>query len=121
MSFEDYELGRRPQDQSYEPFVSKVTATKLSELDLDHELLQQYKAASDTYEAIKAGNTPANQKAQLLNTITTILTGILKLQTDLYNAERLKKLESTLIATLKDFPELREPFLEKYKKALSDD
>lgn len=116
----DYALGFQPDSPATPPSVRHVSAEKLSDLDLDQELLHQYKAAVASYEEARYSNTPANQKAQLLNAITSIITNIVKLQTDLLNAERLKKLEATLISVLKKYPEMRSEFLEQYERALRD-
>lgn len=116
----DYALGFQPNPSAPPPSVRHVSAEKLSDLDLDQELLHQYKAAVASYEEVRYVDTPANQKAQLLNSITSIITNIVKLQTDLLNAERLKKLESTLISVLKKYPEMRSEFLEEYERALRD-
>jgi len=100
---------------------SRVHATKLAELDLDGELLAQYKNALILREATEYDEEiPLSQKAQLLNTINSILTSITKNQTELYDAERLKLYEGTLITVLKKFPELSEAFFAAYEEALSN-
>jgi predicted O-linked N-acetylglucosamine transferase (SPINDLY family) len=100
---------------------SPVTATNLADLDLEQELLQQYKNAKLLLaEAIydNSGETPLNQKAQVVNSITTILKQMADIKTQLYNAERLKHLETILVDTLKGFPDMRDAFLVKYKEEL---
>ena len=115
--FPDFALGATPT-LPQTPLPRKINAASLSELNLDEELLIQYQNAMSTFELIRYDpETPANQKAQILNTISAILTNIVKLQTELYDAERLKKLESTLIATLQAFPDIKEEFLQAYEKA----
>lgn len=102
------------------PMPRQITAASLSELNLDEELLIQYQNAVSTFESIRYDEeTPANQKAQILNTISAILTNIVKLQTEMYDAERLKKLESALITILQGFPDIKEAFLQAYEKALA--
>lgn len=102
------------------PMPRQITAASLSELNLDEELLIQYQNAVGTFESIRYDEeTPANQKAQILNTISAILTNIVKLQTEMYDAERLKKLESALITILQGFPDIKEAFLQAYEKALA--
>lgn len=110
-------LGPRPE----EPTAAKkaVTANKLNDLDLDKELLDQYKNAKEVLEDIlRDESIAANQKAQVINTISAILQNIIKLQQELHNVERLKLIENTLIETLQSHETLKEAFLKDYKTAL---
>lgn len=91
-------------------------ALVLKELDLEGELLKQYQKAQEMFD--DSYDEPLNQRAQTLNTITGILQAIIKSQQDLYNVERLKTLENTLIAVLQGFPEIKHSFLEAYEKEL---
>lgn len=93
-----------------------VKQTELKDLDLEVELLAQYKKAQALLD--DADKEPLNQKAQTLNAITLILQAIIKSQQDLYNIERLKTLENTLIKVLQEFPEIKHQFLEAYEKEL---
>ena len=93
-----------------------VKQTELKDLDLEVELLAQYKKAQALLD--DADKEPLNQKAQTLNAITLILQAIIKSQQDLYNIERLKTLENTLIKVLQDFPEIKHQFLDAYEKEL---
>ena len=93
-----------------------VKQTELKDLDLEVELLAQYKKAQALLD--DADKEPLNQKAQTLNSITLILQAIIKSQQDLYNIERLKTLENTLIKVLQDFPEIKHQFLDAYEKEL---
>jgi len=94
-------------------------AKTLDDLDLDKELLQQFTTAKEVLEDIRhEQDVPANQKAQVINTITNILQSILKMQQDLHNVERMKLVENTLIEVLQRHQTLREAFLEDYEKAL---
>jgi len=114
---EDFGLGNTtPQPLR----VRVVEATRLEDLNVADELLMQYKNAVSLFELAQHDeNIPANQKAQLLNSISAIITNISKTQTDVYNAERLKTLENTLISTLKDFPEVKSVFLDADERALN--
>ena len=100
--------------------LSKITAKSLSELNLDLELLEQYKSTVALQETAATDfSIPLNQKAQIANTITAILKQIVDTQARLYNTERFKLLENILISTLQEFPEISENFLNKYQKALN--
>jgi hypothetical protein len=112
-----------PPDTSKDPLIlaNVVTATTLSELNLEDELLTQYKTARSLLELVKSDNqTPLNQKAQVMNTITTLLSNILRMQENLHNVERMKIIENVLIDTLKEHPKLRDKFLPAYEKALKE-
>ena len=90
---------------------------KLADLNLEDELLEQYYTAQDLLQS--AGDQPLNQKAQTLNSITSILQAIIRAQQDLYNIERLKTLENTLIKVLQEFPEIKHKFLDAYEAELN--
>lgn len=107
--------------EPFEPETPDLTvkAEKLQDLDLEHELLAQYKRATKLLNDIEYGSDiPLAQKASALNSITTILANITKTQTDLYNMERLKKLEAVLIDVLREFPEVQAQFMANYKARL---
>lgn len=113
MSLEDFP----PQPTKQAP----VTPKTLQDLNLEEALLTQYNNTTALLEAaINDPDIPLNQKAQTINSITTILAQITKSQTDLYNAERLKKLEAVLTQTLKTLPkETQLAFLDLYENALN--
>jgi hypothetical protein len=96
---------------------NRTKVNKLEDLDLEQELLDNYNDAQSILDNVDA-STPTNQLAQTMNTITGILDKIIKLRTELYNAERMKKLETSLIYALKQFPELQEVFMEEYSRVL---
>ena len=95
---------------------------KLSDINLAEELALQFKQAKALYNNIAEDEeTAANQKAQVLNTVTSIIATITKAQAELYNAERLKKLEIAVLKALKTLPlPEQEAFFELYKGYLSD-
>lgn len=97
-------------DDEYIQPASTNQITTIKELNIDEALVQHYQDAV----RLLAQNAPVNQKAQAMNTIIGILVQISKLQVDLYSAERFKKYEEALVETLKEFPEVKDSFLEKY-------
>lgn len=107
---------------AYEPPVLEPRAelTELKQLNLDNELLQNYQSAKEYLEHIRFDeSTQPNQVAQVMNTINAILKEIVKMQTELYDAERVKKIESAIIATMKNQPEdVQRQFFEEYELAL---
>lgn len=92
---------------------------KIEDLDLDKELYVQYAKAKNLQEATELDEaTPLGQKVTANNSIVAILEKIVKTRTDLYNAQTVARIESILIQTLKDFPEVKEQFLKAYRKNL---
>lgn len=92
-----------------------------SPINLQDELEKNFRAAKLLRdELVSDEETPANQKAQVMNTITTVLTQLTKLQTDLFNVERQKTLEEVLIETIKQQPEpLQDTFFALYEEKLA--
>jgi len=67
-------------------------------------------------KVIRDNRTPANQKAQVANSLGNLLKSLAAQQTELYNAERLKRLEALTISILRDLaPEVQDEFLRRYE------
>jgi hypothetical protein len=88
---------------------------------LDDELENQLTTAKQLLEDAKFDETvPLNQKAQVINSIVAIIAAINKQKAALHNLAELALIETALIETLKEFPEVRERFIEAYTgRALS--
>ena len=97
-----------------------LPAQELKDVDIEGELLMQFHQTKALLASvIDDVDTPANQKAQLVNTCSSILSEITKSQTSLYNAERLKIMEQALINALKTVPDsISEAFLDNYEREL---
>lgn len=97
-----------------------VQPTKLKELNLDNELLTNYENAKAYLEEIRYDSeVMPNQVAQVMNTISSILKEIVKMQTELYDAEMVKRIEAAIISTMKNQPEdVQRQFFEEYEQAL---
>lgn len=97
---------------------AKLPATSLSELNLEQELVIQFMSVKELLNDVSRDvMTPANQKAQVINSLSSVLLQMTKSQTDLYNAERIKKIERAVIEVLgKISQKLAEEFLESYEK-----
>ena len=98
----------------------RLPARSLKDLDLEGELTLQFLALQQLQNAvIDDDDTPANQKAQVANSLSAALVNLVKLQGDVHSSERMKRIESILIDTLKDLPvEVVEAFLANYEQAL---
>lgn len=103
----------KPPEKPKEPKLL-IQVVPLEDLDLSAELYKQYTDAKQMLS--DASDEPLNQRAQTVNSIVNILDRITKIRTEIYNAEKLKKLESALLTTLKEFPGLSERFLELYEE-----
>lgn len=117
MNLEDFDLHDRP----HAPPATFIPPQNLDELDLGQELADNLQAARSLRLEIQTDpDIPANQKAQVMNSVTTILTNLVKLQTDVYNAQRLKELEAILIKTMQAQPEpLKSLFFQEYEANLA--
>ena len=98
----------------------RLPARSLKDLDLEGELTLQFLALQQLQNAvIDDADTPANQKAQVANSLSAALVNLVKLQGDVHSSERMKRIESILIDTLKDLPvEAVEAFLANYEQTL---
>ena len=62
-------------------------------------------------------DTPANQKAQVANSVVSTLAQLVKMQEDLRRDERLKRIESVLLEVIKTLPEeTKAAFFEEYER-----
>ena len=113
---EDHSL--TPAKAAWTPPVR--TITQLKDLNLEDALLEQYYNAQELLsEVLTDADVPPNQKAQCINSITSILGSITRSQEALYNAERVKKLEIALTTALKTLPkETQDQFFTLYEAAL---
>lgn len=97
--------------------------TDLSRLNLAEELGLQYRAAMVLLDSIQDDqDVPANQRAQVLNSVRTTLGEIIKQQKVVFNAERLKRYESAMLKVLQSLPpEQTRIFFDLYEEFLKQD
>ena len=93
----------------------------LKDLDMERELILQLRAAQALQRSIADDfDIPANQKAQVMNAVSTSLQAISRLQETIYSSERLKRLEKHLVDVLETLPdESVKEFLAKYEDLLN--
>ena len=106
---------------SDKPLRTKPDYTPITKdtMNLEQELLEQYNLAKRLiYESEYDESVPLNQKAQAVNSCSSVLAALIKTQSELHNLERLRKIEATLIQVLKAFPTLQEAFLQAYEEQL---
>lgn len=101
----------------------KLTGITLADVDLVSEMLFQLKRAKELQNDTKKDTTvPSNQRAQIQNSLGTLLERLSKYQIELHSSERLKRIETVLIRTMKTQPpEIQTAFFEAYTKELKND
>ena len=118
---EDMDLHEKPESKvRILPADWLPSGGSLKDLDLDQQLYNTYAQAKNYLDGIKDDESvPPNQVAQVMNTITAILKEIVKMQTDLYEAERIKKLEAAMIQAIRLAPKAaQKAFFEEYEAIL---
>lgn len=92
----------------------------IKDLNLSRELVLQVQALQALQQRVLSdGEAPANQQAQVANSLSAALVNLVKLQTDVYTSERMKVIEAILVETLKTLPiEAQREFLDAYEEAL---
>lgn len=121
--FVELDLERLPIDELLNirsQVEQRLPAKSLKDLDLAKELVLQVLALQAMQQrALEDDDTPVNQLAQAANSLSAALTNLVKLQTDVYNSERFKRVEQILIETLQALPAAQqEAFLGKYEEML---
>lgn len=70
----------------------------LKDVNLEAEMVQQLAAAKDLQtRTLEHFDTPANQKAQVLNATTSAIQQLVRMQVDLKRDEQLKRMEAALL------------------------
>ena len=123
MELEDHDLHEPPESERRYHGSSYIPEQgSLKSLDLDAELYNAYAKAKNYLADVQSDDqVPTNQVAQVFNTISAILKEIVKMQTELHNAERVKKLEAAMIQAIKLAPlESQQAFLVQYEAILKE-
>ena len=90
----------------------------LKELNLENELVNQYYKIRSLMDSVSTDpDIPANQRAQVSNSVVTTLGQLVKLQEDLKKQEMLKIMEGALIDVVKVLPtKSQNDFFEEYER-----
>ena len=98
----------------------QLPAKSLAGLDLEKELVLQMLATQNLQKSVLTDyDVPANQKAQVCGAVASVLGQLVKLQSDIYTTERMKKLEEFMRGYLNDIPrDDRIKYLDKLDSAL---
>ena len=92
--------------------------SSLADINLEDELLTQLQSSKKLL--VDSADAPPNQRAQVSNSITTILKQLVDLQTAITTTETIKRIERTLLTCLKQFPDLQTPFMKIYEDSLNN-
>ncbi|RLC29306.1 MAG: hypothetical protein DRH37_07780 [Deltaproteobacteria bacterium] len=98
--------------------IQEKLPTTLASINLEDELITQLRSAKKLLA--DSVDSPANQKAQISNTVTTILKQLVDLQTSITTTETIKRIERILLETLKKYPEMQENFMKSYEESLNN-
>lgn len=98
----------------------RLPAMKLADVNLAEELVLQFQTVKHMQtQALGDVKVSAQQKAAVANSCASSLAHLVKMQTELHNAERLKMIEQALIQVMRDMPEnIQMAFFEKYERIL---
>lgn len=98
-----------------------LPSTNLVDMNMEEELILQYQAVRSLQNSIfDDEGVPANQKAQVANSVASVLSSLADLQNKTYTSERFKRIETLLIRHLSKLPEeTAAVFLEDYEQTLA--
>lgn len=116
---QDFDITADPQEPP--PILdAEDLVGSLDELDVDNALLRHYKRVERlAKDVLSDPDIPPNQQAAVMNTLNSLLVQIAKTRTELYTAERMKRIEQTLLFVLKTLPkEQQKEFLDEYEREL---
>lgn len=83
----------------------KIGGLNLGEVNLVKEvLLQMHRAKNLQEKASTEVGVPMNQRAQVQNSLGAMLSQLAKVQVQLYSSERIKRIQSAVIKTVKTLP-----------------
>lgn len=103
-----------PEIQTQQP----LERGNLRGLNLDSELYDRYTEAKDFLDLVLTDSEVSpNQVSTVMNSVNSILKEIVKMQTEVQNAEKVKKLELAMITALKlATPEVQEAFFAEFER-----
>lgn len=98
----------------------KLPARDLRDINMERELVLQLMTLQELQARVLAEEeTPANQMAQVANSLSSALTGLAAVQSKIYSSERIKRIEQILLDCLRDLPaETVSEFMDGYERLL---
>lgn len=109
-----------PTAPTFDFGAARDRGTDLEAIEVSEELAGLYSDARQLLDVVlNDAQTPANQKAQVLNSVHSLIERIMKNRTDLHNAERIRTIEHIVIRVMNEQPqEVKEEFVRQYQAAL---
>jgi hypothetical protein len=100
----------------------RLPATNLRDFNVEEATLIHYHTLQSLQGDIQGDDSvPANQRAQVANSISAALRDIIKMRNEIYNAEQFRRMEAALAKALRGVaPELREAFFAIYGKTAEE-
>jgi hypothetical protein len=101
--------------------LDAILHIEISQLNLPDEIGLQYRQGKMLLSSLQDDKlTPAGQRAQVFNSVSAQLEKIIKLRSEVYSQERLKRFEAAMLSTLKLLPdnEAKEHFFTIYSEIL---
>lgn len=97
--------------------IDQLLNLTLGDLNMKEELAVQLMHAKALYH--ESADAPANQKAQVLNTISSVIASISKTSAEVYSVERLKRIEAATLAAVGTLnSEAKTKFFDLYREYL---
>ena len=94
---------------------ARLPPMQMRSLNLEEEVVLQFMTVKSLQAATLAGNEEANKKASVANACASALQSLVKMQVELHDAERFKKIENLMIKYIKTLPaETAQKFLDDY-------
>lgn len=111
------EFSQEQLEAIQEALADRLPPKTLLDVNLEHELLGLMRKGQTLLSDVLTDDAvPANQRAQVLNSLASTLDQLAKLQNSIYDSERIKRLEHVFTRTLKALPsEAAEYALETYR------
>lgn len=101
--------------------IDSMLTIDIDDLNLTEELGLQFRAGKLLLAKVQEdAEVPANQKSQVFNAVSAMLTKIIDQREFVYNAERLKRFEAAVLKVLEESatPEQRATFFDLYAEFL---
>ncbi len=118
------EAGRVPLNAAQTPEKPTQMGAEvqlLTAIDVGEELATNYQKAVELRDlCLYDPEIPANQKAQVLNSVLSITKTLAEVRTALFDAERMRRIEIALVRVLQKYPDVKAEFLREFGDALTD-
>lgn len=115
----EFDASQYTKEELLELMESLKEYLGISRIDLESALIEQYQRCRQiAIQAEERFLDNPSAMASALNALTTALKELSRQETEVYNVEQAKKLESAIINTIKEFPDIKEDLLKSFQKNL---